>query len=71
MYAATAWENTEFRSYHFVDPTGKDPAAALIETDGSMHQRFGHTNRPSFEEHNLLRSDYFVRAAKYFKTQKH
>ena len=36
---ATGWANCEYRSYHFVDPTGADEDAALVETDESWRRR--------------------------------
>jgi broad specificity phosphatase PhoE len=38
---ATGWNNCEYRSYHFVDPTGADEDAALLETEESWRRRQG------------------------------
>ncbi|GKT99832.1 phosphoglycerate mutase family protein [Fusarium langsethiae] len=47
---ATGWSNCEFRSYQFVDPTGKDEDAALLETEESWHRRRGDTKPPTATE---------------------
>ncbi|KAG8671415.1 hypothetical protein FPOAC2_04752 [Fusarium poae] len=47
---ATGWSNCEFRSYQFVDPTGKDEDAALLETEESWHRRRGDTKPPTVTE---------------------
>ena len=40
----TAWLNTEFRSYEFVDPAGGDPNASVVETEESKARRAGDGN---------------------------
>jgi len=40
-YPGTGWENTELRSYVFVDPEGKDDRASLKETEASWRKRRG------------------------------
>lgn len=37
----TAWENTEYRSYEFINPDGDDPEASLRETKASWRRRRG------------------------------
>ncbi len=37
----TGWDNTEYRSYEFVDPSGEDPEARLRETNVSWRRRRG------------------------------
>lgn len=37
----TGWLNTEFRSYEFVDASGKDKDASVIETEESKSRRAG------------------------------
>ncbi|KAM3518842.1 hypothetical protein NHJ13051_007912 [Beauveria bassiana] len=48
---ATSWKNCEYRSYHFVDATGADDGAAIIETDESWHRRRG--DKPRLSQHDL------------------
>ncbi|KAH6999110.1 phosphoglycerate mutase [Ilyonectria sp. MPI-CAGE-AT-0026] len=52
---ATAWENTEFRSYHFSDPEGCDPEAWLRETEASWEQRHDNLARPTQKDQERLR----------------
>jgi hypothetical protein len=35
----TGWDNTEYRSYEFVDKTGEDPNASLAELPESRRRR--------------------------------
>ena len=37
----TGWENAEYRTYQFADPSGQDPEASLRETKASWRQRRG------------------------------
>lgn len=37
----TGWQNTEYRSYEFVDPEGDDDVASLRETKPSWRRRRG------------------------------
>lgn len=37
----TGWENTEWRSYEFVEPTGNDDEASIRETEESWRRRRG------------------------------
>ncbi|KAH8903119.1 phosphoglycerate mutase-like protein [Coniochaeta sp. PMI_546] len=39
--AGTGWDNTEYRTYEFVDPSGQDPTASLKETHPSWRRRRG------------------------------
>ncbi|KAM3544396.1 hypothetical protein ARSEF1564_002644 [Beauveria bassiana] len=48
---ATSWKNCEYRSYQFVDATGADDGAAIIETDESWHRRRG--DKPRLSQHDL------------------
>ncbi|KAH7176621.1 histidine phosphatase superfamily [Dactylonectria macrodidyma] len=52
---ATGWLNCEYRSYQFVDPTGKDEEAALRETDESWTRRQGSTIPLTATEQRELR----------------
>ncbi|QPC69790.1 hypothetical protein HYE68_000542 [Fusarium pseudograminearum] len=45
-----SWSNCEFRSYQFVDPTGKDEDAAMFETAESWRRRWGDAKPPTAEE---------------------
>ncbi|KAM3513774.1 hypothetical protein MY11210_002587 [Beauveria gryllotalpidicola] len=48
---ATSWKNCEYRSYQFVDATGTDDGAAIIETDESWQRRRG--DKPRLSQHDL------------------
>ncbi|KAM3453212.1 hypothetical protein MY3296_003975 [Beauveria thailandica] len=48
---ATSWKNCEYRSYQFVDVTGDDDGAAIIETDESWQRRRG--DKPRLSQHDL------------------
>ncbi|ATY59518.1 phosphoglycerate mutase family [Cordyceps militaris] len=48
---ATSWENCEYRSYQFADPTGADDGAAIVETDESWQRRRG--DKPRLSQHDL------------------
>ena len=37
----TGWDNTEYRSYEFIDPSGLDPEARVWETKTSWKERRG------------------------------
>ncbi len=37
----TGWDNTEFRSYEFADPSGRDEGASLRELPASWRRRRG------------------------------
>lgn len=37
----TGWANTEYRTYEFVDPSGKDKSATLKESQPSWKSRRG------------------------------
>lgn len=39
--AGTGWENTEWRSYEFIEPTGNDDEASIRETEESWRRRRG------------------------------
>ncbi|KAF4979989.1 hypothetical protein FZEAL_3916 [Fusarium zealandicum] len=52
---ATGWSNCEFRSYRFVDATGKDEDAALRETEESWQRREGDAIAPTATEQRELR----------------
>ncbi|ROT36241.1 phosphoglycerate mutase family protein [Sodiomyces alkalinus F11] len=52
---ATGWENCEYRSYRFVDPSGQDPGALLQETEESWKARLGDKRRLGEEEQAELR----------------
>ncbi|KAL2755590.1 hypothetical protein ACRALDRAFT_1082235 [Sodiomyces alcalophilus JCM 7366] len=51
----TSWENCEYRSYRFVDPSGQDPEALLEETEESWKARQGDKKRLTEEEQAELR----------------
>jgi broad specificity phosphatase PhoE len=48
----TAWLNTEFRSYEFVDPTWRDPNASIVETEESKTRRLGAENLVAVVDEN-------------------
>ncbi|KAH6973486.1 histidine phosphatase superfamily [Ilyonectria sp. MPI-CAGE-AT-0026] len=52
---ATGWLNCEYRSYQFVDPTGKDEDAALRETSDSWCRRHGNSIPLTVTEQRELR----------------
>ncbi|KAK7425843.1 hypothetical protein QQZ08_007692 [Neonectria magnoliae] len=52
---ATGWTNCEYRSYQFVDPTGKDEEAALRETSESWSRRHGSLVQLTATEQRELR----------------
>ncbi|KAF7539464.1 hypothetical protein G7Z17_g12422 [Cylindrodendrum hubeiense] len=52
---ATGWSNCEYRSYQFVDPTGKDEEAALRETGESWRRRQGTSTQLTATEQLELR----------------
>ncbi|KAF5564559.1 phosphoglycerate mutase family [Fusarium napiforme] len=54
--ATTGWSNCEYRSYQFVDPTGKDDDAALLETEESWQRRQGNTKPPTLTELRQVKS---------------
>lgn len=51
MLLATSWKNCEYRSYQFVDPTGADDGAAIVENDESWQRRRG--DKPRLSQHDL------------------
>lgn len=53
VVTGTGWENTEFRSYRFVE--GDDDNASLEETDESRSRRNEQTKPPTKEEKTQLR----------------
>ncbi|KAG9250437.1 histidine phosphatase superfamily [Emericellopsis atlantica] len=53
---ATGWNNCEYRSYQFVDPTGKDEDAALQETPESWRRRQGLRVAPTRTEQKEMRA---------------
>ncbi|CCF34785.1 CtnF protein, partial [Colletotrichum higginsianum] len=64
---ATGWENTEFRSYEFADPTGQDPNAFLTETQESWERRQGDNSRPTLEQQAELRQTFYREMEPYLK----
>jgi hypothetical protein len=56
MKLATGWQNTEYRSYHFADPS--DDNAYLVETQESWFSRHRETLRPSEEVQAELKRTY-------------
>jgi hypothetical protein len=52
----TGWENCEYRSYEFKDPTGADPHASLRETKTSWRRRRGSAKGLSETEKQQLRA---------------
>jgi broad specificity phosphatase PhoE len=52
----TGWENTEYRTYEFVDPSGNDPNATLRETNPSWRRRRGSSIPLTEQEQMELRS---------------
>jgi broad specificity phosphatase PhoE len=55
-FTGTGWANTEFRSYEFVDKTGGDQNASLIETKESRARRVGSTKPLTADEQRELRA---------------
>lgn len=55
MEKGTGWENTEIRSYEFVDPTYQDPGASLKENQSSWRQRRGSVIKLTETEQRELR----------------
>ncbi|KAH8887670.1 phosphoglycerate mutase [Thozetella sp. PMI_491] len=51
----TGWENTEYRTYEFVDPSGADPEARLQETKASWRSRRGSAKGLTETEQQQLR----------------
>ncbi|KAL0941733.1 phosphoglycerate mutase family protein [Colletotrichum truncatum] len=64
---ATGWENTEFRSYNFVDSTGKDESAHLTETQESWERRQGENARPTPEQQAELQRTFYRDIEPYLK----
>ena len=52
----TGWENTEYRSYEFADPSGEDETASLRETKESAERRRGNATELSATEQRELRA---------------
>ncbi|RKU49108.1 hypothetical protein DL546_006711 [Coniochaeta pulveracea] len=52
----TGWENTEYRSYEFADPSGQDPDATIRETSPSWRRRRGSEVPLTEQEQMELRS---------------
>ncbi len=51
----STWSNCEYRSYEFVDSTGRDEEAALRETDESWWRRKGDERQPTAAEQREMR----------------
>jgi hypothetical protein len=68
---ATGWQNAEFRSYQFVDPTGQDADAFLRETSESWKRREGETTQPTETEQKELRTAYYNDAGQNLKYKPH
>ena len=58
MEKGTGWDNTECRTYEFVNPEGDDADAMLQETSASWKQRRGSVSRPSETEQMELRAAF-------------
>ncbi|KPM41158.1 hypothetical protein AK830_g5408 [Neonectria ditissima] len=56
---ATAWNNTEVRSFQFLDPEGCDPEALLVETAPSWEIRYGDMPRPTLADQQMLQQAYY------------
>ncbi|PQE30394.1 phosphoglycerate mutase protein [Rutstroemia sp. NJR-2017a WRK4] len=54
-FSGTGWENTEFRSYRFVDEKGDDANASVKETRESRERRKGTEKELTREEQENLR----------------
>ncbi|PQE17712.1 Histidine phosphatase superfamily clade-1 protein [Rutstroemia sp. NJR-2017a BVV2] len=54
-FSGTGWENTEFRSYRFVDEKGDDANASVKETRESRERRNGSEKELTREEQENLR----------------
>jgi broad specificity phosphatase PhoE len=55
-FTGTGWENTEYRSYEFVDEAFKDSAASLVETMESRAARTGSQKPLTLDEQRELRA---------------
>jgi broad specificity phosphatase PhoE len=64
---ATGWNNCEYRSYQFIDPTGEDEEAALAETPDSWRRREGMQIAPTQTEQREMRSVVQKRLIPYLK----
>ncbi|KAI0142858.1 phosphoglycerate mutase-like protein [Xylariaceae sp. FL1272] len=54
----TGWENTEYRSYQFVDKSGSDPNASLQELPESRSRRKGAETRITAADQRSIRATY-------------
>lgn len=68
--SATGWENTEYRSYNFVDGAGEDEKALLTETQGSWQRRQGENARPTPEQQAELQRVFYRDMEPYLKYSK-
>jgi hypothetical protein len=68
---ATGWENAEYRSYEFADPTGEDPGASLKETSESWERRRGREIQPTETEQRELMGIYYKEVGPYLKYGSH
>lgn len=64
---ATGWNNCEYRSYQFVDPTGEDEDAVLAETADSWRRREGMQIAPTQTEQREMRAVVQKRLVPYLK----
>jgi len=55
-FTGTGWENTEWRSYEFVDGSGRDEGASLKETRESRVRRTGNETPLTEDEQRELRA---------------
>lgn len=64
----TGWENTEYRSYEFVEPAGEDTQASIRETKTSWRRRRGSSNPLTETEQQQLRSVVVARYNEHYET---
>jgi broad specificity phosphatase PhoE len=62
---ATGWSNCEYRSYQYVDATGADEDAALLETEESWQRRQGDVKPPTQTELREMREVVQQQVAPY------
>ncbi|UKZ67734.1 uncharacterized protein TrAtP1_008892 [Trichoderma atroviride] len=67
----TSWKNCEYRSFQFIDPTGRDPNAEMRETDESWRRRHGSLEVPTADEQRELRQMMERELAPFFKVKNH
>lgn len=70
-FVATAWKNTEYRSYHFEDSDHLGADAKLVETAESWKRRHGDIPRPTEKDQEVLRQFYLEQLEPYVTPREH